>query len=337
LTRPRAAAVRDIVAAVSCLLGGSALAPAAAQRVPFPIDQNQRLEDLGGTFTVTGRMRIPRRIAIEAMRALAIEGEGAEATLEVSGNVKMRAATGGKIEFHNVWLELTPECKEIRLADCLFKGRGGIRPSPDGPCETKVFFERVDFERSASLTIEASSGSILMDGCSLDGPLVLRGVPRSETVKSGLTVAIYGSSGRDQDRIKGLLGGVTVEGIKDGTIRTCDLAGPQALFVDNRKLLFDGNNARAKLVEFRSTTSGGFGGLRIDKSDFRPKKLVLSAPPAEGVSERITFDSCYFRGITELETLRKEMLADSENSESCVMAVLRDVHPQPLGLAGLED
>lgn len=337
MTLPGQAAVHRPILAVACVLGSSVLAPRAAAQVPFPIDKNQRLEELGDTLIVTGRMRIPRRISIEAMRALTIKGEGADATLEVSGNVKMRAATGGKIEFQGVWLELTPECKEINLADCLFKGRGGIRPSPDGPSETKIFFERVDFERSASLTIEASNGSILMDGCSLDGPLVLRGVSRSETVKSGFTVAIYGSSGRTRDRIRGLLGGVTVEGIKDGTIRTCDLAGSQALFVDNRKLYFDGNNARSKRVEFRNTTSGGFDGLKITKSDFRPKKLVLSSPRVEGLSERLTFDSCYFRGIEDPETLRKEMLEDSENSESGVMAVLRDVHAQPMGLAGLED
>jgi hypothetical protein len=337
LTLPSPATVHRRVLAVACLLASSALAPRAAAQVPFPIDKNQRLEDLGDAFTVTGRMRIPRRISVESMRALTIKGEGADATLEVSGNVKLRAATGGKIEFQGVWLELTPECKEIHLADCLFKGRGGIRPSPDGPSETKIFLERVDFERSASLTIEASSGSILMDGCSLEGPLVLRGVQRSDTVKSGFTVAIYGSSGRDRDRVKGLLGGVTLKGIKEGTIRTCDLAGPQALFVDDRKLSFDGNNARAKRVEFRSTTSGGFGDLKITKSDFRPKKLVLSSPKAEDVSERLTFDNCYFRGIEDPGTLRKEMLEDSENSESGVTAVLRDVRPQPHGLAGLED
>jgi hypothetical protein len=324
-------------ALLACLFVGFVLASRAGAQVPFPVDQSQRLEELGDTFTVSGRMRIPRRVSIEAMRALTIQGEGTDATLEISGHVKLRAATGGKIEFKNVWLELTPECREINLADCLFKGRGGIRPSPEGPSEAKVFFERVDSERGSALTIEASNGSILMDGCSLDGPLVLRGVSRSETVKSGLTVAIYGSSGRDQDRIKGLLGGVTVEGIKDGTIRTCDLAGPLALFADNRKLAFDGNNARAKRVEFKNTASGGFGGLKITKSDFRPKKLVLSSPRQEGLTERLTFETCYFRGIEDPSTLRKEMLEDAENSESGALAVLRDVRPRPNGLAGLED
>jgi hypothetical protein len=329
--------LRPLTLVLACALGSSLLASRAAAQVPFPIDKNARLEDLGDKFTVTGRMRVPRRFSIESMRALVIKGDGPDATLEVSGNLKMRAATGGKIEFQSVWLELTPECKEIHLADCLFKGRGGIRPSPDGPSETKIFFERVDFERGSSLTIEASNGSILMDGCTLDGPLVLRGVSRSETVKSGFTVEVYGSSGKTQDRIRGLLGGVTIEGIKDGTIRTCDLAGPQALFIDNRKLYFDGNNARAKRVEFRNTATGLFADVKITKSDFRPKKLVVSSPRVEGVSERLTFDGCYFRGIEDPGTLRKEMLEDSENSESGATAILRDVRAQPHGLAGLED
>lgn len=309
----------------------------ASAQIPFPVDKNQRLEDLGDAFTVTGRMRVPRHLTIQAMRAITIRGAGDGATLEISGNVKMRAATGGQIEFRDVWVELTPECKEISLADCIFKGRGGIRPSADGPSDAKIFFERVEVERSASMTIEASGGSLLMDGCFLDGALTLRGIPRSETVKSGFTLAVYGSSGKVDGRVRGLLGGILVEGIKDGTIRTCDMAGPQALFIDNRKLAFDGNNVRAKRAEFRNTAGGGFGGLKITKTDFRADKLVLGAPVQEQRLERLTFDNCYFRGLADLGTIRSEMLDDSENSESGAVAVLRDVRGQPNGLAGVEN
>jgi hypothetical protein len=319
--------------AVPCLL----LSPPAlsATQVPFPVDKNQRLEELANAFRVTGRMRVPRRVSLEAMRAIRIEGEGDGATLEISGNVKMRAATGGQIEFQDVWVELTPECKEIHLAHCIFKGRAGIRPSPDGPSGAKIFLERVELEPSASLTLEATGGSILMDGCYLDGPLVLRGIDRSESTKSGFTIAVYGSSGKVEGRVRGLLGGITVEGIKDGTIRTCDMAGPLALFGDNRKLTFDGNNVRAKRVEFRSN-GVGFGGLKVTKSDFRTEKLVLSAPVKATASERLLFDNCYLRGFEDLESMRKAMLEDSANSASGVAAVLRDVRALPHGLAGEE-
>lgn len=321
--------------ALACLLTSSALGSLASAQAPFPVDKNQRLEEVGDSFTVTGRMRIPRRVSIEAMRAITIQGQGDGATLEISGKVNMRAATGGQIEFRDVWVELTPECKEISLSNCIFRGRGGIRPSPDGPCDAKIEFERVEVEHTASLTLEASAGSVLMDVCYLDGPLVLRGVSRSETVKSGLTIAIYGSSGKVQGRVRGLLGGITVEGIKDGTIRACDMAGPQALFVDNRKLFLDGNNARAKVVEFRSTAADGLGGLKVSKTDFRGK-VVLSSPLQEK-PQRLLFDNCYFRGLGDLDTIRREMLQDSENSESGVQASVRDLRDQPHGFAGLEN
>jgi len=285
---------------------------------------------------VTGRQRLPRRISVECMRAITIRGEGEDATLEISGEVKMRAATGGQIEFIDVWLELTPECKEITLSGCIFKGKGGIRPSPDGPSEAKINLEKVEFESSASLTIEGASGNVLMDGCFLDGPLVLRGVPKSEKAKSTLTLAIYGSTGKVQGRVRGLLGGITVEGIRDGTIRTCDMAGPEALFVDNRKLTFDGNNVRTERVEFRNTANGKFGGVKITKSDFRTPKLVLSSPPQGNKAERLTIDKCYFRGLEDLETMRAEMLQDFENSESGVVLVLRDVCETPNDFAGSE-
>lgn len=328
----------------SFVLGGALLAglasPAAAQ-TPFPVDRDARLEELGDVLTVTGRTRIPRHVSLEGMRAITILGKGDggknDATLEVSGNLELRAATGGQIEFRDVWLEITPECKEIHLALCVFRGRCGIRPSPDGPSEAKIFFEKVDFERGSSLTIEASDGSILMDGCTVEGPLVLRGIARSESVKSGFTVSVYGSSGREQNRRRGLLGGVTIEGIKDGTIRTCDMAGRLSAFVDVRKLTFDGNNVRSKRVEFRNTTSGGFGGLKITKTDFSPEKLVLLSPRQAGKTERLTFDDCYFGGLGDLATIRREMLEDAENSESAALAVLAGIRPEPHGLAGPKD
>jgi hypothetical protein len=312
------------------------LAPLASAQVPFPTEQNARLEELGTVFQVSGRMRVPRRVSLECFRAVKIQGKGEDATLEISGSVKMRAATGGQIEFVDVWVELTPECKEITLGDVIFKGKGGIRPSPDGPIDMKVALERVETENSASLTLEAADGSILMDGCWTRGPLVLRGVPRSATTKSGLTLALYGSSGEVERRIRGLLGGVTIEGLKDGTIRTCDIAGPQALFLDNRKLALDGCNLRAKRVEFKNSAPGGFGGLKITKNDFRAAKLVLTSPPQAEKQERLTFETCYFRGLEDLDTIRKEMLEDALNSESGALAVLRDVRSTPLGLAGTE-
>jgi hypothetical protein len=318
------------------LLFAFLLAFSAAAQTPFPTDQNARLEELGTLFTVQGRQRIPRRVTLEAFRAIKIQGKGDDATLEVSGNLKMRAATGGKIEFTDVWLELTPECKGITLGNCLFKGKGGIRPSPEGPIDAKLELEAVEIENSASMTLEASGGSILMDGCWTRGPLVIRGVARSATTKSGLTLAIYGSSGEVEQRIRGLLGGLTIEGLKDGTIRTCDIAGPQALFLDNRKLALDGCNLRAKRVEFKNTAPGGFAGLDVTKNDFRAEKLVLTSPRQADKQERLTFETCYFRGLEDLATIRKELLEDAENSESGAVAVLKDIRPSPMGLAGTE-
>ena len=314
----------------------AALAAPAAAQVPFPTEQNARLEELGTVFNVTGRMRVPRRVSLEAFRAIKIQGQGDDATLEISGSVKFRAATGGKIEFQNVWVEFTPECKAITFGDVLFKGKGGIRPSPDGPADVKFEFERLETENTASVTLECSGGSILMDGCWTRGPLVIRGVARSATTKSGLTLAIYGSSGEVERRIRGLLGGVTIEGLKDGTIRTCDIAGPEARFIDNRKLTFDGNNVRARRVEFRNTESGGFAGLKITKTDFRAEKLVLGSPFQADKQERLTFETCYFRGLEDLDTIRTEMLEDALNSETSALAVLRDIRSTPLGLAGTE-
>jgi hypothetical protein len=309
--------------------------PSSAQ-TPFPTDKNARLEELDTVFSVSGRVRVPRRLSLECFRAVKIVGKGDDATLEISGKLTMRAATGGQIEFVDVWVEFTPECKEITLGDVIFKGKGGIRPSKDGPIDMKVGLERLEVENSASVTIEAADGSILMDGCWTRGPLTIRGVSRSATTKSGLSLAIYGSSGQVENRIKGLLGGLTIEGLKDGTIRTCDIAGPQALFVDNRKLALDGCNLRAKRVEFKNTAPGGFGGLKITKDDFRAQELVLSSPPQAEKQERLTFETCYFRGLEDLDTIRKELLKDALNSESAALAVLKDIRPTPLGLAGTE-
>lgn len=324
--------------ALSILFVSPLLASLASAQTPFPTDKNSRLEEIDDTFVVTGRMHIARRLKVECLKAITIQGEGEDATLSIAGNVKMRAATGGKIEFRDVWVELTPECKEISLANCIFTGKGGIRPSPEGPSAAKIKLEALESARSASVTIEASSGNLLMDRCWLDGPLVIRGIPKSEKAKSTLTLSIYGSSGLDEHRRpRGLYGGLTVEGIKDGTIRTCDIDGPEALFLNNKKLFFDGNNARTDRVEFKNTVNGKFGGLKITKTDFRTKELVLSSPPQGNKAERLTLDKCYFRGLEDLETIRGEMLKDFENSESGVVAILRDVCEEAQNFAGSEE
>jgi len=312
------------------------LAALGAAQSPFPADEDVRLEEVDKAFTVSGRVRVPRTASIEALRAISIRGVGDDATLEISGTLNWRAATGGNIELRDVWLEITPECKEITLANCSFRGKGGIRASKNGPSRAKITLEKVEADVGCAVTIEATAGTLLMDGCFLDGPLVVRGVRRSDTVESNLTFAMYGSSGKEQNRVRGLLGGLTIEGVKDGTIRGCDVAGPLALFADNRKLFLDGDNLRAKRVEFRNSASGGFGGIKITKTDFRPEKLVLVSPPQEKSTERLTFDACYFNGLEDLATLRAQMLEDAENSQSAALAVLRDVRAQPHGLAGVE-
>jgi hypothetical protein len=93
---------------------------------------------------------------------------------------------------------------------------------------------------------------------------------------------------------------------------------------------------RAKRVEFKNTASGGFAGIKITKNDFRADKLVVLSPPQAEKQERLTFETCYLRGLEDIATLRKEMLEDAENSESGALAVLRDVRSAPLGLAGTE-
>lgn len=320
-----------LLTAVLATLG----APALAQGGPFPTDKNTRIEDEGAIYTVAGRQRIPRRVSITAMRAITIQGEGEGAVLEVSGDLKLQPATGGRIELKDLWLEITPECRDLELRSCAFTGKGGIRPSPDGPNDTRIFMSNVEFERGTTMTLEASGGDVDMLACFFDGPLVLRGIPRSERAGSTLVVSMLSSKGGQNGRPKGVLGGITVEGLKEALIRNCDIAGPEALFVDNGKLTFDGNNARAARVEFKNSSYGKFKGLDVKNCDFRTPALVFTCPTLGKKAERIVIDHSYFGGSEDPDTIKREKLSDQENNpETGALTILKDVCTVPLGLGG---
>ena len=93
------------------------------------------------------------------------------------------------------------------------------------------------------------------------------------------------------------------------------------------------NVSRSSFSSWRGEDRTSFSGR---KSDFRSEKLVLVSPRQAEKQERLTFETCYFRGLEDLDTIRTEMLEDALNSETSALAVLRDIRSTPLGLAGTE-
>ncbi len=303
--------------------------PLAAQ-TPFPADRTTDLREDGATYTVEGRVKIPRNVSITALRQMTVRGNGTDSVLELSGALKLKAATGGKIKLIDVWLELTPDCKELVLSHVQFFGRGGIRPAPDGPADTKIFMEYTDFLERATLTLEMTGGELDIQSSRMTTTATIRGIPRSEKSNSKLDVMILGCTGREQ----GLLDGLVIESAKSVLVRNCDIAGSESRFVDNEKLDFDGNNARCRALEFRQTTFGGFKRTKVHNTDFTTPRVLFHAPTDGDKAERLKLDHCYFDGMEDPATIKERLIEDAERDpENGVLIQFSRISPTPLGLA----
>ncbi len=302
---------------------------------PFPLDKTIEIKELGQTFTVEGRQYVPRNVKITNLRACKIRKKGDEpAVIEVDGPLKLKALTGGRISFEDVWLEIGPECKEVTLSHVEFKGNGGIRPSEKGPGKARIFMEYVYFYGRASMTLSQKQGKVDMQSSHSDAPLTIHGARKSEKSESKLVFQMMGCKGQENGRPIGILGGMTCDGVKEILARNNDFGGQTTTFKDCSKVMFDGNNARSNTTEFHQSAYGKFGGTTIKNNDF-DSQIVFNTPSKGGKAERVKLDHNWYRGLTQEDDILREMVVDNRrNAEIGVKAVFEKVCPRPLGLGG---
>jgi hypothetical protein len=337
-----------LLATLACLpaLGSIGTSGTARRTVPwgepFPLKTTTVMVD-DSQFFVRGRQVIPRKAKVVLLRRANVTGSGAvgedgseeAAVIEVSGTLELKAVTGGRVVLRNTWIELTPECRSLYLANVRFIGGGGIRPCSKGPSKADVFMERVEFIEGASLDMECSAGTLTITSTHCKGPASLRGVSRSEKAESKAIIRIVGCKGGAPGSWRGMMGGLTVSGAKSALVQFSHLEGGTSRFADNGKLSFEGNNVRSKVVEFAYSKPGQFKKAKISGCDFRSKVVAFEAPLAGGKIERLSVKDCWFSSGEDPEKILGEQVLDSSRDETTSTAVsLRSIKERPIGLGG---
>jgi hypothetical protein len=305
-------------------------APARAQD-PFPTDKTVELAEDGKRWFVRGRQVIPPSVSVMNMRATTIQGYDEESVIEVGGSLTLKAVKGGTVVLDNVWIELTPQTKEIYFTNCRFKG-GGLRTSPRGATSAKIYCDAVDFDEQASCSFNFAAGSLDFYNGGTFQPLVIRGVPQSDKAGNKARVALQAWNGTERAIRRGLI----VEGIADVLVRNCNLMGELTRFADWNKLDFDGNYAHSTLTQFEQPGYGRFRGTSVHNVDFGGEKIEFRCPAKEGKAEKLQVDHCWFRGMTEPATICKSMLREHTSDPAIGVEIgFKRICPQPLGLGGL--
>lgn len=319
---------------LAALASPSTLAPLEA---PFPVAQSTTLKTDGAVYTVTGRQVIPRNVAITSLRAARILGRGENAVLVVAGALEIKAALGGTNVLENVTIEVAPECKSLYVANCNFTGSGGVRTAEKAPCAARIYMEFVTFAYGTALTVEATAGEIDLQASQSTAPVRVRALGDSEKKPNRVKLNILTCMGTAAG--SGLAGGLVVENVSDVTVRNCDIAGPETRFLDCRQLDFDGNHARSAFVEFRQSLPRRFDKTRIRNTDFRAPRVVVFAPvegkPEDPKKEFVTFESCWFLGLTEPAAITGSRVQDrGTDPTNGIVATFRSTSPRALKLGG---
>jgi len=300
----------------------TALSLAAADE-PLPLRKTVTLRD--GNYTVSGRQVLPRNANLTILRGMRIRGDS-DAVIELEGSIKFKAVTGGKVVLENVWLEITPKCREILLSNVEFRG-GGIRAHASGPADANLFLVAVEFTGSASMTLEMEGGEADLQNMKSAAPMKIIGVPRSERSGSQLDLMMLSC--------QPLSGGLHVQGVRKAVVRNCNFGGPLSSFVDNTSLEFDGNTVHSRELEFRVSRYGGFKRTEIKNSDFHCKRLKLLSPPSGDKKERVTLTFSWFRDLRDEEEIRADMIHDSDDDPKIgALAGFKKILPRAIQLGG---
>ncbi len=305
--------------------------------IPFPVHRSTSLDKEGTVYFIEGRVRIPKGIEISVQKDIRIVGRGKNAVLEVAGELQVHGTFELRVSIQDVRIELSPVFGEVHIDACVMGGSGGVFTDPEKPADGRLFIENTTFNTPATVDITFSANQIDLQRVLANAPVKIRAVDpgpgKPNKVKLMLMHCWYAPKTDG-----GFMGGLSVEGVYDATIRNNLIRGKRCVMTDCDKLTFDANKVKSPSLEFTQTESGRFNKSKMQKCDIYSARVSLSAP-ADGKSiERLTIDKCWFRGETTESVLRETVFNDrDDNPEVGVRAKFKKISKSINGLAGKED
>lgn len=287
---------------------------------PLPVEKTAILRS-GGSYTVEGRVRIPKGVELTVQKETKIVGKGEDAVIEVVGELILRGVSDGRVRVEGVTIEPQEDFAELRTDMVDFvAGSKGVRTAGEKPALGRISVQNTTFEYGSALDVTLGGGEIEMHRVRAYEKVRIRAAARDPKVAPKVKLAIMNCNS-EGGTIGSLTAGLEVQGVDDVTVRTCKLGGPKVSFADCGTVMFDGNLVKARSLEFLQSAPGRFGRTTVTKCDLACDSIVLSAPAAAGRAEKVTFDKCWFGGDTKPADVRRKRIRDSEDDPACNVTV----------------
>lgn len=293
------------------------------EAIPFPTRSATFKKD-GLRFEVNGRVVVPRNADVISLRQGTIVGRSS-AVIEVSGYLEIKCVTGGNMVLKDVWIELTPECKEVYLSSIVFEGSGGLRPSAQGPSRARIYMEATTFKPGTSLRHDSTSGKLTFSGVTSRGPFAIHGRAKDEKGSNQTELQILNMNA---------YGGLSVQDVRKTVVTMSMLGGKESSFVNCATLGFATNHAKSEVLRFSQSKPKNFGKTKIKNTDFYTQRVIFAAPAVKpGKAERVRFDGCWFLDADTPQSVRSRIIQDVGQDENiAVLATFKKLQKRPLGL-----
>ena len=261
-----------------------------------------------------------------------LAGRGAS-VLVVAGSLQIHGVSTREVILQNLWIEPAKRFEDIHLDMAIFRGSGGLRTPKGQPASGgRVFVENVMFDQGGVVNLELVAGRVDFSATSVYEPAIVRGIPRDGKPFSPLVVNIRGCTSKEVPG--GFMGGLTVSGARDVTVRSSRLAGAKTTFLDNRAITFDANKVNSGVLEFKQSAPGRMSKTKLQKCDIYSTQVVLYAPASKGKKERVTIDKCWFKGLLKKQEILAKVIKDADDGEGGAYAKFQKINKRPLELAG---
>ena len=303
---------------------------------PLPVDKTTILPS-GGTYYVTGRVRIPKGIEITVQKDTKLVGREKDATIEVEGEFMVHGVEGARVLIDGVTIEVQPSFSELRVDMVKFatNSRGIVTPKGK-PADGRIFVANTEFEGTAGVDLVMNGNEVDLQRVYVRSPVRVKAVDPAGQPGNRVKLNLLNNCSTNATTQPGALqGGVAVENVHDVTVRACRIGGEKASFKDCDSVDFDANQVNCASVEITQSAPGRFAKTSITKCDVRCQKIVLFAPAAPGKTEVVPVDKCWFEGEMDETAVRTKYLHDKDDDAKCgVRAEVTKLMERPLELAG---
>jgi hypothetical protein len=316
-----------LLAAATWLLAlsvhGAATRPARAEdpvEKPLPLTRTTVLKDTRVVYVVDGRQTIPPGVEITGQKGIRIQGRNG-AVLEVRGAFVVHGISGTPVRISGVRIEPGESVQQLHLDYCTFSG-SHVATEEGKTTGGMITVENCSFASGGGVRVGITRGKVGVMSVTGSTGVRIRGVD-PENATNRVQAMIYGCK---------LTDGLEIENVYDVVVRSTLLEGSPLALRANRTLLFDSNRVASGTLEITQPRTGEFKGTTITKCDFYMQTLRIFSPAADGASDVVALDKCWFSAGNDPDLIAKVVEDSADDPENAVKVRLKNPSDKPHNL-----